>query len=81
MWGEIVDKYGVAYPSVVNGNDERTINNMYKFPQVRTCKSREEAIKVASKMNEYMYGRAVPFENLSERREVNWTYITEHEIK
>ena len=54
---------------------------MYKFPQVRTCKSREEAIKVASEMNDYMYGRAVPFENISERKEVDWKYITDHEIK
>ena len=75
-----MDKYGVAYPSV-NGNDERTINNMYKFPQVRTCKSRKEAVKVASEMNDYMYGRAVPFENISERKEVDWKYITDYEIK
>lgn len=74
--------YGVAYPNLENwwGTTARTINNMHEFPLVRACSSKEEAIETAYKMNEYMHGMAVPFENLSMRTEVDWRYITKHEI-
>ena len=75
-----MNEYGVAYPSP-DRNEERNINNMHIFPQVISCKLKEEAIKVANEMNEYMYGWAVPFENLLGRKEVDWKYITDCEIK
>lgn len=73
--------YGVAYPDLENWwRTARTVDNMHEFPLVRACSSKEEAIETACKMNEYMNGGAVPFENLSMRMEVDWRYITEHEI-
>lgn len=72
-------RYGVAYPD--GFHNERTINHMHEFPQVRECSTRESAIKIAESMNEYMHGKAIPFENAGLRHEVDWQYITEHEIK
>lgn len=73
--------YGVAYPNLENWwRTARTVNNMHEFSLVRACSSKVEAIETACKMNEYMHGKAVPFENLSMRTEVNWRNITEHEI-
>ena len=54
-----MDKYGVAFPD--GFHNERNINRMHKFPQVITCSSKEQAIETAKDMNEYMYGKAVPF--------------------
>ena len=76
-------EYGVAYPRYIRGELDEGNSKRYPFeyPIVNPCSSKEEAIEEAEDMNKYMFGDAVPFENRELRKEVDWYYILEHQIK